>query len=373
MEALQVNGRRIFFFGALGGLLFGYDTGVISGAILFIKDDFGLSPFMQGAVVAVLLLGAMVGAALAGPLSHRMGRRRLIIIAAVTFTVGALVAAAAPSAGVLIAARFVLGLAVGCAALVVPVYLSEIAPTEIRGAVASMNQMMIVIGILVAFIVNAILASSGDWRLMLGLAAVPSLVLLLGMFFVPETPRYLVQQGDEASAREVLEEVQPDDAPHAEQPEQKIREIREVDEKEQEGGWAILKARWVRPALIVAVGLAVFQQLVGINTIIYYAPTTLTQVGFGKTAAIYANLIIGVVNVGMTVIAIKLIDRAGRKPLLIAGIAGMVTSLLVLGISLSVLATPHHPSDPAAIFTIVCLGTFIASFAATWGPVVWVM
>ena len=162
MEALQVNGRRIFFFGALGGLLFGYDTGVISGAILFIKDDFGLSPFMQGAVVAVLLLGAMVGAALAGPLSHRMGRRRLIIIAAVTFTVGALGAAAAPSAGVLIAARFVLGLAVGCAALVVPVYLSEIAPTEIRGAVASMNQMMIVIGILVAFIVNAILASSGD-------------------------------------------------------------------------------------------------------------------------------------------------------------------------------------------------------------------
>src|SRR3954453_2079185 len=157
MEALQVNGRRIFFFGALGGLFFGYDTGVISGAILFIKDDFGLSPFMQGAVVAALLLGAMIGAALAGPLSDRMGRRRLIIIAGVTFTVGALAAAAAPSAGALVAARFVLGLAVGSAALVVPLYLSEIAPTEIRGAVASMNQMMIVIGILVAFIVNAIL------------------------------------------------------------------------------------------------------------------------------------------------------------------------------------------------------------------------
>jgi MFS family permease len=176
--ALQASGRRIYFFGALGGLLFGYDTGVISGAILFITEDFGLSPFMQGAVVAALLLGAMVGSALAGPLSDRLGRRRLIMIAAVIFTVGALAAAAAPSAWTLVAARFVIGLAVGCAALVVPLYLSEIAPTRLRGAVGSLNQLMIVGGILVAFIVNALLASSADWRLMLGLAAVPSLVLL---------------------------------------------------------------------------------------------------------------------------------------------------------------------------------------------------
>ena len=197
----EVNGRRIFFFGALGGLLFGYDTGVISGAILFITKDFGLSPFMQGAIVAALLLGAMIGAGLAGPLSDRMGRKRLIIIAGITFTVGALAAAAAPSAGALVAARFVLGLAVGSAALVVPLYLSEIAPTEMRGRIASLNQLMIVVGILAAFIVNAILASSGDWRLMLGLAAVPSLILLLGMAFMPETPRFLVRSGEEQEAR----------------------------------------------------------------------------------------------------------------------------------------------------------------------------
>ena len=133
------------------------------------------------------------------------------------------------------------------------------------------------------------------------------------------------------------------------------------------------QAKWVRPALLVATGLAVFQQLVGINTIIYYAPTTLTNVGFAKTSAIYANLIIGVINVAMTVIAIKIIDRVGRKPMLYAGVAGMVASLLVLGVSLSVLPTPHHPGDPAAVITLVCLATFIASFAATWGPVVWVM
>ncbi|HEY1276685.1 MAG TPA: sugar porter family MFS transporter [Thermoleophilaceae bacterium] len=375
MDALQLNGRRIFVFGALGGLLFGYDTGVISGAILFITDDFGLSPFMQGAVVAALLLGAMVGAALAGPLSDRVGRRRLIMAAAITFTIGALGAAAAPSAGVLVAFRAVIGLAVGSAALVVPLYLSEIAPTQIRGAVASMNQLMIVSGILVAFIVNAILASSADWRLMLGLAAVPSLVLLVGMFFMPETPRHLVRAGEEEEAREVLEEVRPDDAGREEHPDHKIEEIREADEREddEESALSLLRERWVRPALVVAIGLAIFQQFIGINTIIYYAPTTLTSVGFGNEGAIYANLVIGVLNVAMTILAIRLVDRVGRKPMLLVGLVGMVLSLTVLGVSSEVLDKPTSASDPEAIITLVCLAGFIVSFAATWGPVVWVM
>jgi sugar porter (SP) family MFS transporter len=368
MEAMRTSGRSVYFFGALGGLLFGYDTGVISGALLFIPDDFKLTPFLQGAIVAGLLLGAMIGAACAGRLSDRFGRRNLIIAAAVIFTGGALLAALAPSVGVLIAARFILGLAVGSAALVVPLYLAEIAPTQIRGAIASLNQLMIVVGILAAFIVNAILASSGNWRLMLGLAAVPSLILLAGMFFMPETPRYLVHAGEEETARDVLE-----DLPGDERADERIQEIKEVERDEDTGLRALFRAKWVRPALIVAAGLAIFQQFVGINTIIYYAPTTLTDVGFGKESAIYANLIIGTVNVAMTIIAIKIIDRVGRKPMLIAGVAGMVASLLVLGISLSVLAKPHHPGDPAAIITLVCLGTFIAAFAATWGPVVWVM
>jgi sugar porter (SP) family MFS transporter len=370
MEALRPSGRTIYFFGALGGLLFGYDTGVISGALLFIPNDFKLTPFLQGAIVAALLLGAMVGAAFAGRLSDRMGRRKLIIIAAVVFTFGALLAAVAPTVTVLVVARFIIGLAVGSAALVVPLYLSEIAPTEIRGAISSLNQLMIVGGILVAFIVNAILASSGDWRLMLGLAAVPSLILLVGMLFMPETPRYLVHAGEEDTAREVLE-----DLPGDESPRERIEEIREVEEHEETGAGlrGLWQAKWVRPALLIATGLAVFQQLVGINTIIYYAPTTLTNVGFAKTSAIYANLIIGVINVAMTVVAIRIIDRVGRKPMLYAGVAGMVASLLILGISLSALPTPHHPGDPAAIITLVCLATFIASFAATWGPVVWVM
>jgi MFS transporter, SP family, sugar:H+ symporter len=369
MHALRVSGGRIYFFGALGGLLFGYDTGVISGALLFIPDDFKLTPFLQGAIVSALLIGAMVGAAFAGRLSDRLGRRRLIIGAGVIFTAGAVLAALAPSVGVLIAARFLLGLAVGSAALVVPLYLSEIAPTGIRGAIASLNQLMIVVGILSAFIVNAILASSGNWRLMLGLAAVPSLILLLGMMFMPETPRHLVHAGEEDKAREVL-----DAMPGDEHAEERVHEIREVEQQASGTGLrAVFGEKWLRPALIVAIGLAVFQQLVGINTIIYYAPTTLTDVGFGKESAIYANLIIGVVNLVMTLIAIRIIDRVGRKPMLLGGVAGMVASLIVLGLSLSVLPKPDDPGDPAAIITLVCLGTFIAFFAATWGPVVWVM
>src|ERR1700750_656168 len=369
MGALQVSGRRNYFFGALGGVLFGYDTGVISGALLYIPDDFKLTPCLQGAIVGALLIGAMFGAAFAGRLTDRLGRRRLIIAAGVIFTAGALLAALAPCVGVLIGARFVLGLAVGCAALVVPLYLSEIAPTEIRGAISSLNQLMIVVGILLAFVVNAILASSGNWRLMLGLAAVPSVALLVGMIFMPETPRHLVHVGDEDAAREVIDAI-----PGDERPDERVEEIREVEQEESGTGLrAVFGEKWLRPALVVAIGLAVFQQLVGINTIIYYAPTTLTNVGFGKDSAIYANLVIGVVNVAMTIIAIRLVDRGGRKTLLLAGCAGMVTSLLVLRVSLSVLPEPHHPGDPAAIITLVCLATFIASFAATWGPVVWVM
>ena len=370
MQALRPTGRGIYVFGALGGLLFGYDTGVISGAILFIPNDFKLTSFLQGAIVASLLLGAMVGSASAGRLSDRLGRRPLIMIAAAVFTVGALLAALAPTVGVLIAARFILGLAVGAAAMVVPLYLAEIAPTEQRGRITSLNQLMIVGGILLAYIVNAILASSENWRLMLGLAAVPSVVLLASMLLMPETPRHLVHTGDEETAHAVLE-----DLPGDEPPRERIEEIKDVhqEERAETGLRALWEAKWVRPALLVACGLAAFQQFVGINTIIYYAPTTLTNVGFAKTSAIYGNLVIGVVNVVMTIVAIKIIDRVGRRPMLLAGAAGMATSLLVLGVSNAVLATPHHPGDPAAIITLICLGTFIASFAATWGPVVWVM
>jgi MFS transporter, SP family, sugar:H+ symporter len=189
---------------------------------------------------------------------------------------------------------------------------------------------------------------------------------------MPETPRFLVKTGEEDEARDVLEEVRSDEA-RQDEPERKIEEIREVDEKEQGGGLELLKASWVRPALVVAIGLAVLQQLVGINTIIYYAPTTLTSVGYGPESAIYANLAIGALNVAATIVAIRIVDRVGRKPMLLGGLVGMVASLTVLGLSSELLSKPDSAGDPAAVITLLCLAGFIVSFAATWGPVVWVM
>ncbi|MDP8973541.1 MAG: sugar porter family MFS transporter [Actinomycetota bacterium] len=348
-------------------MLFGYDTGVISGAILFISEDLELTPSLEGLVVASLLLGAAIGAACAGPLSDRLGRRNLILIAAILFAIGAIGAALSPNVAMLVLFRVVLGLAVGAAALIVPLYLSEIAPTEIRGAISSLNQLMITVGILLAFIVNALLANSEAWRWMLGLAVVPSVVLFIGMYFMPETPRWLVSRGREEDARAVLLQSRTE-----EEAEMEIRDIKEV-ERQEEGGLRELVAPWVRPALIVAIGLAVFQQIVGINTIIYYAPTTLTNVGYGNAAAIYANLIIGAVNVLMTLVAIRIIDSTGRKPLLLGGLVGMVISLTVLGLSTLLLSEPSSPTDAVAIITLLCLAGFIISFAATWGPTVWVM
>jgi SP family sugar:H+ symporter-like MFS transporter len=366
-EGRGSTSKLVSFFGALGGMLFGYDTGVISGAILFISDELQLTPSLEGLVVASLLLGAAIGAACAGPLSDRLGRRNLIIIAAILFTVGAIGAALAPNVGVLVLFRVVLGLAVGTAALIVPLYLSEIAPTEIRGAISSLNQLMITVGILLAFIVNALLADSGAWRWMLGLAVLPSVALLVGMFFMPETPRWLVSRGRDNNARDVLLQSRTE-----EEAEQEIRDIKEV-ERQEEGGLRELMAPWVRPALVVAIGLAVFQQIIGINTIIYYAPTTLTNVGYGNAAAIYANLIIGAINVLMTLVAIRIIDSTGRKPLLLGGLVGMVISLTVLGLSTLLLSEPSSPTDTVAVITLLCLAGFIISFAATWGPTVWVM
>jgi SP family sugar:H+ symporter-like MFS transporter len=202
---------------------------------------------------------------------------------------------------------------------------------------------------------------------MLGLAVVPSLILLVGMYFMPETPRWLVSRGRENEARDVLLQSRTE-----EEAENEIREIKEV-EREEEGGLRELAAPWVRPALIVAIGLAVFQQIIGINTIIYYAPTTLKNVGYGDAAAIYANLIIGAINVLMTLVAIRIVDRVGRKPLLLGGLVGMVISLTVLGLSTLLLSEPSSPTDTVAIITLICLAGFIISFAATWGPTVWVV
>jgi sugar porter (SP) family MFS transporter len=350
---------------ALGGLLFGFDTGVISGALLFIRQDFNLNAFTEGFIVSSLLLGAMVGAGVSGALSDRLGRRTIILAAAVIFAVGAIGAALSPSVEVLIFFRFVLGLGVGTASALVPSYISESAPTDVRGSLSSLFQLAITIGILVAYLVNAVFAPAGDWRWPLGLATVPALVLLVGMYFLPETPRWLVSQNREEEAQQVLERTRSE-----EEIEGEIQEIRRVEEETKEQtGYRELLAPWVRPMLVAGMGLAIFQQFVGINTVIYYAPTIIKSTGLANVASILATVGIGVVNVLMTVVAILVIDRVGRKPLLFAGLAGMVVSLGIIG---GAFLFPGL-SGIISWVTLAGLMLYVASFAVSFGPLLWVM
>jgi sugar porter (SP) family MFS transporter len=350
---------------ALGGLLFGYDTGVISGALLFIGQDFELNPFLEGFIVSSLLLGAMVGAGVSGALSDRLGRRTIILVAALVFAIGAIGAGLAPSVVVLVVFRFVLGLGVGTASALVPAYISESAPTDVRGSLSSLFQLAITIGILVAYLVNAAFAPADIWRWPLALAVIPAVVLFVGMYFMPETPRWLVSEGREEEARRVLGRTRTE-----EEVEDEIRDIRRVERQERgQVGYGELLAPWVRPALVAGIGLAVFQQLVGINTVIYYAPTIISSTGLANVASILATVGIGVVNVLMTVVAILVIDRVGRKPLLLVGLAGMVVSLGIIGAAFLLPAL----SGIASWITLAGLMLYVAAFAVSFGPLLWVM
>lgn len=359
----RLSNGLIYFFGALGGLLFGYDTGVISGAILFIRDTFHLSPLAQGWVVSSILVGAVVGSALSGPIADRIGRRRVVIGAAFIFCVGAVGSALSTTPAMLIVFRIVLGIAVGTSSTMVPMYLSEMAPTEIRGALSSLNQLMIVTGILFAYIVDYAFSSTGAWRWMLGLAVIPGAILFMGMLFLPESPRWLLKYGEEHLAREVLIRLR-----RGRDIETELAEIRRTNELEARD-WTSVFAHWVRPALGIGIGLAVFQQFIGCNTVIYYAPTTFTDVGLGSSAAILGTVGIGSVQVLMTLVAVRLIDRVGRKPLLAAGSLGMGTSLVLLGI---IHMTLRH-SVAGGWITLIFLALYIFFFSISWGPVVWVM
>ena len=349
---------------AIGGLLFGYDIGIISGALLFMEKDFPLTPFLTGVVVSSILIGAVIGAGASGALGDRLGRRKLILIAAVIFALGAIGMGLSPSIPVLIFFRVVAGLAVGAASALVPTYISEISPTELRGSLSSVFQLAITLGILLAYLVNFALSGAEAWRWMLGLAAVPAVILFAGMYSVPETPRWLINNNRMDEARRVLRRSR-----GHEDVEEEIREIQEVEREESQGGVQDLLAPWVRPMLVVGIGLAMLQQFVGINTIIYYAPTIIKDTGLGASASILATVGIGIVNVLFTLVAIYLIDRIGRKKLLLYGLSGMTLGTIILGLGFVL----ESLSGIVSYITLAGMLLYIASFAASFGPIVWVM
>jgi sugar porter (SP) family MFS transporter len=350
-------------------LLFGYDTGVISGALLFIREDFApLSDLLQGVIVSFLLVGAVTGALAGGPLSDRFGRRPIVLLAAVIFAIGAIAAALTPNVGLLIVARFILGLGVGLASLIVPLYIAEIAPPDSRGALVSLNQLMITIGILLSYIVGVAFTPIEGWRWMFAVAIIPALILGIGMFFLPESPRWLVKNGKLAKARSVLIRSRVEAEVETEM--QQMEELERIERQQAQVGYKELLAPWIRPALIIGIGLAIFQQITGINTVIYYAPTILEIVGFSAGGAIAATALgVGVVNVGFTILAVRIIDRAGRRLLLLIGLIGMTVSLALLGFVFSLEST----SSAVGLLATICLGLYIASFAISLGPVFWLM
>ncbi|MBO0850889.1 MAG: sugar porter family MFS transporter, partial [Pseudonocardia sp.] len=303
-------GAWTYFFGALGGLLFGYDLGVVAGALLFIKPEMGLSAWEVGLVTSSLLVGGMVAALGCGEVTDRYGRRATVLLSAVLFGVGAIGAAVAPNVAVVIAFRFVMGLAVGAASVTVPIYLSEIAPAHARGRLSGLNQLMISTGILVAYLVNLALSPTQAWRWMFGLGAVPAVLLLVGAYFQPESPRWLVKKGRTDEARAVLSSSRGPAETEAE-----LAEIVRINEAERTsaGFTEVLRDPRLRRILLVGVGLAFLQQIIGINTIIYYAPTILKTIGFTDSAAILANAGLGVLTVIVTVIMLLwVVDRIGR-------------------------------------------------------------
>jgi len=362
------TGRRfvyvVAFISALSGLLFGYDTGVISGAILFIRRDFALSPAADGLVVSAVLLGAVLGAAFGGTLADRWGRRKVILLAAVIFALGALGSGLAPDVAWLAASRVVLGLGIGGASFVAPLYISEVAPVSVRGALVSLNQLMITIGIVLSYGVDLALAPAGAWRWMLGLAVVPAVTLLLGMAFMPETPRWLQRRGLHEPARAVLQRIRGGEDVAAE-----LDEIA-ASLQQQEAGWAELLSAAVRPALVIGVALAVFQQVTGINTVIYYAPTILEMAGFqSATVSILATVGVGLVNVLMTVVAIWLLDRVGRRPLLLVGLVGMIASLVGLGLAFRLMSG----GASIGVLATLLLMLYVGFFAISLGPIFWLL
>jgi len=349
---------------ALGGLLFGYDTGVVSGALLFVKQDFGgLSSFQQELVTSLLLVGAVIGALSAGRVSDWIGRRPTVLITALVFIVGVLLAAFTPTYPTLLVARIIIGLAVGSASMVVPLYIGEIVPPRVRGGLVSLNQLAITVGILGSYLIDYGLSGTGNWRLMFGLAAIPAAALFIGMLFQQESPHWLIRQGREDEARQVLRRVRDSSDIEAE-----IREVHEISQR-QAGARELISPR-VRPLLMVGVLLAVFQQITGINTVIYYAPSLLQGAGFGNSAALLANVVIGVVNVGMTIVAIWLLDKVGRRPLLLSGTAGMAVGMTITALSF---LGGEHLSGAVAIVAVIGLLIYTGSFAIGLGPVFWLL
>ncbi len=351
---------------ATGGLLFGFDTGVISGAIPYLQKYFVLTDSQIENLTAWGLIGAVIGALVTGRISDFLGRKKVILASAFVFASGAIWTGFAPTVTQLMVSRFYLGLAIGVSSFAVPLYISEIAPTKIRGTLVSMFQLLITVGILAAFLSNKGFADDSNlesWRPMLWVGVFPALILFIGMFFLPETPRWLMSKGREEEGEAVLRRVE--DPSLIDNSMAAMRQDIAIDKSK--ASWKEIFKPWLRNALIIAAGIMFFQQFVGINTVIYYSPKIFLAAGFeGARAAISATVIVGVVNVLFTIVSLFVIDKLGRRKLYFIGLSGIAVALVCMGLGFML-------PQAGKWFLVISMLVYIAFFAISLGPLGWLI
>ena len=346
---------------ALGGLLFGFDTGVISGAIHFIKIEFNLNAYQEGFAVSNLMIACVIGALLAGPIADWTGRKKVLILCAVLFTVSAILSALPRSFTELVIARFIGGMGVGMASVVSPMYIAEISPAKIRGRLVALNQLAIVVGILLSYLSNWLLVDTGinNWRYMLVAEILPAITFLVGLFFIPESPRWLTKEGLEKEALDVLNVVA-----GAANADHELQEVKKSLAEKRTSLKELLHPS-LRRVLIVGILFSLFAHITGIDTIIYYGPIIFLESGFKTDSALLASVMIGITNLIFTFVGMAMVDKAGRKFLLLVGLAGMGISMMLVGFCMQ--------SDIiSAKWTLLWIMTYIASFAMSIGVVIWV-
>lgn len=354
---------------AVGGLLFGYDTAVIAGAIGFMKTFYSLSDAMTGWVASCALLGCVVGAMYAGKLSDNIGRRKVLMLAALLFAVSSLGTAFAPNLNFFVAFRIVGGMGIGIASVLSPMYISEMAPAEIRGKLISIFQLGVVCGILLIYFVNAGIAGLYDetwnistgWRWMFGSGLLPSVVFILLLFGVPESPRWLAKQKRTSEALDILTKIN-----GSVKAQQELKEINAALAEETVLPLSELFRPGLRTAMIIGIVLAIFSQVTGINAIMYYAPEIFKSTGDGSDSALMQTVLVGIINVVFTLVAIKYVDKLGRKKLLLIGIMGMIICLLLVG-------GAFYLDMQKGYLVLIAILAYIACFAISLGPLTFVV
>jgi sugar porter (SP) family MFS transporter len=357
---------RISFIAALGGVLYGYDMGIIAAAVIFVRRSFSLSTIMEEWVVSIVLVGAMIGAMVGGAVADRIGRKATLVWAGTIFIAGSVLAPLAPNVAVLIIARAIIGVGIGFTSVTAPVYVSELSPPQSRGMLIGLYQFALTLGIALADLVGYWLAAQEAWRLMFAIAAVPTIFFLAIILTVPESPRWLFAHNREKDAERVL--LSYTDTSGAQQ---FLADIREGLKTPIEQSWKALLTPAVRGSLFIAVGFTVLQQVTGINTIIYYGPQIFELAGISSHSnSILATLVVAVVNVIATVVGITLVDRVGRKPLLYVGVGGMTIALFALAFAFNQGAS-HGTS--LGMIALGCLVLYIAAFALSLGAIAWIL